>query len=95
MPILKSRPDEPDDSGLSSFTLEEVELLCAFLSVTRLGTGTRYSEAAMSLMTKIEDFTDPKFMDDAVRRVNLMVDVLDRNSRIIETYSHKDIEIDV
>lgn len=93
--ILKSRPDEVSLS-LEGITEEELELISAFLWITRLGKGVSvHRDAAFSLMTKIEELKGDKFMEHAALDVDMKVDVIDSNGNVERSIGYHFLEIDV
>jgi hypothetical protein len=93
--ILKSRADHLHvDLSLSSISETELELISAFLWVTRLGPHL-YGAAANSLMTKIEDLKGTQFMHNSAVDVDLKVDILDPNGNVERSVGYAFLEIDV
>lgn len=101
MPIMSSRPD---DSGLE-LTVDELELISAFLYITRLGHNvspyrlgrsvTPYRDAAASLMEKITDMLGDDFLMASSSNVDLVVHIMDQNGNVDRSVGHDFIEIDV
>lgn len=94
--ILKSRPDPEHSLSLQGMTDEELELISAFLWVTRLGRHVSpHRDAAFSLMTKIEELKGDKFMEHAALDVDMKVDIIDSNGNVDRSVGYHFIEIDV
>lgn len=95
MPIMSSRPD---DSGLdvAELTLDELELISAFLYITRLGHNVSpYRDAAASLLEKIAEMLGDDFISDASDNVDLVMHIVDANGNVDRSVGHAFIEIDV
>jgi hypothetical protein len=97
MAILSSRPDEgSDELALVTLSFEELQLVGAFLWVTRLGKSVSpYSDAAFTLMDKIEELMGNDFLEHAGIDVDMKVDILDQQGNIERSVGAHWIEIDV
>jgi hypothetical protein len=95
MTIMSSRPE---DVGLplDGLTIPELQLITAFLYVTRFKSGVSlHQDAAFSLLTKIEELMGDKFVADAAVDVDMKVDILDPHGNIERSIGYNWIEIDV
>lgn len=92
--ILSSRPEE-EELTIESLSIEEAQLIAAFLWSTRLGAGTPYRDAAFSLMTKIEEQYGDQFTEHAAIDVDLVVDIIDSNGNTERSVGHHFVEFDV
>jgi hypothetical protein len=79
----------PETFGEGDYTFnlsfEEVQLIAAFLYVTRLGEGV-YKPAALSLLNMFEDAFDEDFNMEASEDVGLSVSVVNEHGTIIDTF---------
>lgn len=94
--ILSSRPDPEEDLSLNKLTVEEVQLISAFLWTTRLGSGVSpHRDAAFSLMTKIEERYGDQFTEHSAIDVDLVVHIMDQNGNTERSVGHHFVEFDV
>ena len=78
---ITSRPEGSKESlNLNELSNDEVELICAFLYATVLGSGTAYSKAAFEFLNRIEERYGSDFIDQASSRVDLHAVKLDPNT---------------
>jgi hypothetical protein len=96
MATLSSRPDEsPGFGGITSLSHEELQLISAFLYVTRLGSGSPYRDAAFALMNRIENHFGDDFLPDAAADVDMKIDIIDQQGHVERSIGAHWIEIDV
>lgn len=97
MTILSSRPDaNQGELALATLSTEELELISAFLWVTRLGANvSRHRDAAFTLMSKIEELKGDKFLEHSGIDVDMKVDIIDSNGAVERSVGYHWIEIDV
>lgn len=109
MTIIRSNPNEDTelfedaDNGIGSgpvqlnVTEDQLELITAYLCLTRLGSRTRYTKAAGDLLGEIIDERGDLFIDDATSNVDLQVTVEDdAGVVIVKTFGHDyDITLEV
>jgi hypothetical protein len=94
--ILSSRPDPEEGLSVQGLSIEEIQLIGAFLWATRLGSGVSpYRDAAFSLMTKIEEQYGDPFMEHAAIDVDLVVHIIDQNGNVERSVGHHFVEFDV
>lgn len=74
--------------------IEELELIAAFLYVTRLGKGT-YKAAAYKLMTTVESIFDDGFLELSSDSIDLHVSQIDARDTIIEQFDNSEIIFEV
>lgn len=95
-----SRP-ESVVAGSGNYTIkmdfEELQLIAAVLFITRLGSGSPYRDAALKLLTTLEQgLFDSDFTAEAGDDVDLSISVLsDDGDTILKQYHHSTICIEV
>jgi len=96
---IVSRPEETV-IGNGQFTikldLEEIQLMCAYLYITRLGDGT-YKQAAYKLMTSLEDTFGSDFFEEACELVDMQISRVDDDDgdTILEQFDNSSIVLEV
>jgi hypothetical protein len=95
--IISSRPgSEAVDLELNSLSIAELQLIGAYLWVTRLGRGvTPYRDAAFTLMTKINNLMGDDFLEHAAIDVDMVVDIIDSNGAVTRSVGQHFVEIDL
>jgi hypothetical protein len=93
-----SRP-KTEPVGTGSYTLnltfEQLELIAAYLHVTRLGTASIYSHSAFQLIRVVEELFDDGFTSDAAENVDLCASVLNDDDDVIEQHHYVSISLEV
>lgn len=93
---MSSRPAAEEGLAVDGLSIHELELIAAFLWITRLGSGISvHRDAAFSLMTKIEQLMGLNFMQDAAIDVDMKINILDLNGNIDRSVGYHFSEIDV
>ena len=99
MTKIVSRPAEGTSIGSGAYTLkvdmEELQLIGALVSITRLGHGSPYRDAAFKLMTSLEDEFGVDFTEDSSDAVDLSVSHVDDCDTILEQFHHSEIVLEV
>jgi len=97
MTIISSRPDsEASGVELNSLSIAELQLIGAYIWVTRLGKGiSPYRDAAYTLMTKINNLMGDDFLEHASIDVDMVVHVIDSNGTVTRSVGQHFVEIDV
>ena len=72
---IASRPLSTAGGGVN-FNTDELQLIAALMCYTKLGFGSKYKEAAKTILDKIET-TDPDFAESAASIVDPQIEVLD------------------
>lgn len=72
---IASRPLSTAGGGVN-FNTDELQLIAALLYCTKLGFGSKYKEAAKTILDKIETI-DPDFAESAATIVDPHIEVLD------------------
>jgi hypothetical protein len=90
--LMSSRPDE-NNLSLSSFTVEELQLIGAYVSVTVLGHGHPYRMAAYSLLNKLDEYFDSEFCQDSFDQIDMEVRIEDDHGNLVSTVSKDNFAI--
>ncbi len=87
---------EDDAISLDAFTIEELELIAAFIFRTKLGANiSAHRDAAYTLLAKLEDFFGEDHISDHVDNVNAHVEFFDMNRNLLISANLDDVEFDV
>lgn len=92
---ISSRPEAEEQPSLvlEWLTEHELELISSLLWITRLGARTPYSNAATTLMNKIERLRDVDFGENSAIKVDLEIDVIDQQGFVTSTIGYRNAEI--
>jgi hypothetical protein len=92
---ISSRPETEEQPGLMLewLTEHELELISSLLWITRLGTRSPYSNAATTLMNKIERLRDTDFGENSAIKVDLEIDIIDAQGFVTSTVGYRSAEI--
>lgn len=96
--ILKSRPDPEPAEGVdvNMLSVEEAQLVAAFLYQTKLGMNVSpYRDAAFTLLGKIEDLYGIDFTGQAASDVDMTINLLDYNMNVVQSVPGSQVEFDV
>lgn len=92
---ISSRPETEEQPTLVLEWLNEseLELISSLLWITRLGARSPYSNAATTLMGKIERLRDTDFGENSAIKVDLEIDIIDQQGYVTNTVSYRSAEI--
>ena len=91
---ISSRPDT-EDITVEAFDLEELQVIAAFMHITRLGKGSTYKQAAFRILSKICDHLGDDFSQEAHEAVALEVRILDTKGSFVETFTNEHVEFEL
>ncbi len=98
MKIKSKRFRDVAGSGpyLLHMTREQLELVAAVLYVTRLGVGSKYRQAASTLIDVVEEIFDGGFFEQASDAVNMHVSITENDGNtVVAQFDHKNVAIEV
>jgi len=76
--------------------VEDLQLMCAYLYITRLGDGV-YKASAYKLITVIEDYFGSDFLEEAADKINMIISKVDDDDgdTILEQFDNRVIVLEV